>query len=148
MADFYVSVKSTIDRLAVDIASSLSIGFVELDDTVNVDEALGSPNDLIVYQMVDMREDHSDPLWSLEFQVGGKTTLDAANYDLAEIVSGIRGFISKGGYVHVMDYSQVAPPTQVEGDIIFIDVSVDPQAFDGASGIRMLTVQSKAIRYL
>lgn len=146
MPDFYMSVKSTIDRLAVDIATSLSIGFVEIDDTVNIEEKLGSSDDLIVYQFVDMAEDPGDPLWMLSFEIGGKTTSDAANYDLAGIVSKIRSFVNKGDYIDVMDYSGVSEPTVKEGYLYFADVSVDPQAFDGASGIRMLSVQGKAVR--
>lgn len=146
MPDFYMSVKSTIDKLATDVAASLSIEFVEIDDTVNIEEKLGSSDDLIVYQFVDMAEDPGDPLWVLSFEIGGKTTSDAANYDLAGIISKIRSFVSKGGYIDVMDYSGINDPTVKEGYIYFSDVSVDPQAFDGASGIRMLSVQGRAVR--
>jgi hypothetical protein len=146
VTDFYVAVKSTIDKLAVDIAASLSIDFVEMDDTVNIDEKLASPADMVVYQMVGMEESPMDPLWTLHVQVGGKTTGDSANYDLADIIAGIRTFISKGESIDVMDYSGVSAPTVKEGYIVFTDVAVDPQAFDGASGIRMLNVNAGAVR--
>lgn len=148
MTDFYVAVKSTVDKLAVDIAASLAIDFVEMDDTVNIDEKLASPADMIVYQMVGMEEAPRDPLWSLNIQVGGKTTGDSANYDLADIIAGIRVFISKGDYIDVMDYSGTVAPTVKEGYIVFTDVAVDPQAFDGASGIRMLNINAGAVRTL
>jgi hypothetical protein len=146
VTDFYEVVKSTVDRLAVDVANSLSIDFVEMDDTVNVDEKLGSPNDMIVYQMVGMEEAPIDPLWNLNLLVGGKTTGDSANYDLAAIIGGIRNFIKKGESIDVMDYSGVSAPTVKEGYIYITDVAVDPQAFDGASGIRMLNVNASVVR--
>ena len=146
MTDFYVEVKSTIDKLAVDIATALGIDFVELDDTVNVDEKLASPDDLIVYQMVGMDEAPRDPLWNLTFQIGGKTTSDSANYDLADIIGAVRGTVNKGESIDVYDYSGIATPTVKEGYIYFSEVSVDPQAFEGASGIRMLAVSASVVR--
>lgn len=146
MTDFYVEVKSTIDRLAVDIAETLGIGFVELDDTVNVDEMLASPDDLIVYQMVGMEESPMDPLWNLTFQIGGKTTSDSANYDLAAIIGAVRGVVSKGESVDIYDYSGISAPTIKEGYMYFSEVAVDPQAFEGASGIRMLSVSASTVR--
>ena len=146
MTDFYEEVKSTVDKLAVDIANSLSIGFVELDDTVNVDEKLASPDDLIVYQMVGMEEAPIDPLWNLSLQIGGKTTGDSANYDLAAIIGAIRQVVYKAGSIDIYDYSQVTPQTVKEGYIYFSEVAVDPQAFDGASGIRMLSVSGSVVR--
>jgi hypothetical protein len=146
VADFYEIVKSTVDKIAVDIAESLNIAFVEMDDTVNIDEMLASPDDMIVYQMVGMEEEPIDPLWSLHIQIGGKTTTDKANYDLAAIIGGIRQVVKKGDYVDVMDYSEAAAPTVKEGYIHFTEVAVDPQAFDGASGIRMLNINARTVR--
>ena len=146
MNDFYTKVKSTIDRLAVDIANDLGIGFVEMDDTVNVDEMLASDQDLIVYQMVTMVENPIDPMWDMSFNIGAKTTTDAANYDLAGIVSKITDYVAKNSFINVMDYSGIQAPTDKEGYIHFVDVAIDPQAFDGASGVRMFSVQSKAVR--
>ena len=73
MAGFYEKVKSTVDKLASDIAADLSVQLVELDDTVNVDEALASAADLIVYQMVSMDENPIDPIWDLVFEMEQKS---------------------------------------------------------------------------
>lgn len=146
MSDFYLSVKSTIDRLAFDIGADLSVGVVELDDTVNVDEALASPDDLIIYHLVSMDENPFDPLWAVAFEIGAKTVSDAANYDMARLISGVRDRVYKGGYIEVKDYSNVAPPTSNEGYIYFSDMNVDPQAFEGASGLRLWTVLGRAVR--
>ena len=148
MPNFYLSVKSTIDRLAYNIASSLGVAQVELDDTVNVDELLGSPDNLIIYQQLGMDEDPIDPIWSLNFDIGVKTTSDAANYDMATLVGGVHNLLSKGSFFNVMDYSGQEAPTEVEGYVYVSDMTLDPQAFDGASGIRMWTIQGRAVRNL
>ena len=64
------------------------------------------------------------------------------------MVDVIRSHIGKGTSILVKDYSEVTPPTDSDGFIFFTDTAIDPQAFDGASGIRMLSVQSKAVRNL
>ena len=146
MTDFYEVVKSTVDKLAVDIAVTLGIDFVELDDTVNVDEKLASSDDLIVYQMVGMEESPIDPLWTLNLQIGGTTTGDSANYDLAAIIGAVRQVVHKGATVGIYDYSGLSAPTVKEGYAYFSEVAVDPQAFDGASGIRMLSASASVVR--
>jgi hypothetical protein len=148
VSDFYLAVKSTIDRIAVDLATALSIGFVELDDTVNVERLLSSPADLVVYQMVGMDEAPKAPLYMVTFSIGAKTTTDPANYDLAEIVSAVKAVVNKGASFQVKDYSSgTAPPTEVVGSLLITSTGVDPQMFDGASGIRMLSVRAAAMDY-
>ena len=145
--DFYLPVKSTIDKIVVDIARSLGIGFLELDDTVSTDNALSSPDDYVVYRFVGMDEEPRDPLWLVAFEVGAKTTTDPANYDLAQIMSAIKEVIATGKAFTVYDYSGVAQPTTPAGDLYIVDARVDPQMFDGVAGIRMLSVQARAANY-
>jgi len=147
VSDFYLSVKSTLDRIAVDIANGLGIGFVELDDTVNVEQRLASPADLVVYQMIGMDEAPCAPLYRLTFAIGGKTTTDPANYDLAEIMSAVKTRIHRGASFDVKDYSKSAPPSVAEGNLYITETGVAPQMFDGASGIRMLSVSAAAMSY-
>ena len=146
MSDFYTSVKSTIDKVAVDIANGLEIGFVELDDTVNIEDALESNDDLVVYQMIGMVEDPTDPLWALSFSIGAKTTTDAANYDLADIISKVHKVVFKGETFQVADYGEVLAPSTYDGYFYVTDVQVDSQMFDGMTGIRMLNIQARAVR--
>ena len=145
--DFYLPVKSTVDKIAVDIANSLGIEFVELDDTVNVEQKLSSPRDLIVYQMIGMNGAPTEPLWSINFAIGAKTTTDSANYDLAEILSAIKLVVENGQTFDVRDYSGIEAPTESEGYFYVVDSRVDPQMFDGASGIRMLSVRAMGVHH-
>jgi hypothetical protein len=148
VSDFYLSVKSTLDKLAVDISNGLGIGFVELDDTVNVENKLASPADLVVYQMIGMDEFPSDPLYMVTFAIGAKTTTDPANYDLAEIISAVKDRVHRGAGIDVRDYSGSSAPTSVDGNLYVTETRVDPQMFDGMSGIRMLSVRAAATSYL
>lgn len=147
MSDFYLSVKSTVDKIAVDIANGLGIEFVELDDTVNVEQMLSSPRDLVVYQLVGMDPNPQEPLWSVNFAIGAKTTTDAANYDLAAILAAIKSVVSKGKSFDVRDYSGAQAPTISDGYFYVVDARVDPQMFDGASGIRMLSVRAAGVHF-
>ena len=147
MSQFYLSIKSTIDKVATDLAHNLGIGFVELDDTSMVDSMLGSPDSLIVYQMVGLQPDPIDPLYRLSFAVGAKTTSDPANYDLATLIAAITDVIAEGEQFDVMNYSGASQPTVKEGFFLISNAQVDPQMFDGLAGIRMLSVQAQAQRF-
>lgn len=148
MANFYLVVKSTLDKIAHDIAIDLGIGAVEIDDATNVQEALQSPDDLVMFQFVDMNPAPEDPLYSLQFEIGVKTTADSANYDLATLLSSVLEEVEIGDTFYVQDFSTLTPPTTDLGFIYITGSRVDPQAFDGAAGVRMQSVYAKAVRYL
>jgi hypothetical protein len=146
VASFYLPVKSTIDKIAIDIATTLSVGAVEIDDTTNVEAALASPDDLLMFQLVDM--DGNDPLYRIRFELGVKTTADSANYDLATLLSSVQDELEEGDTFYIRDFSTLVAPTDDLGFLYITDVSIDPQAFDGASGVRMQTILGKVVRYV
>lgn len=148
MNDFYLVVKSSIDKLAIDAATALGVIAVELDDTTNVEEALASEDDLLLFQFVDMQPEPLDPLYSLQFEIGVKTTKDSSNYDLARLLSGLQDDVTIDDTFYLRDFSTVTPPTVDEGYLYITGVQTDPQAFDGASGIRMQRVFARAVRYV
>jgi hypothetical protein len=148
VSQFYLAVKSTIDKVAHDLATQLSVEAVEIDDVTNVEEKLASPDDLIMFQLVDMQPEPSDPLYSLQFEVGVKTTKDSANYDLATLLSSVQDEIAVEDVIFVQDYSELTPPTDDLGYIYITGSQIDPQAFEGLSGVRMQTVYAKAVRYV
>lgn len=145
MAGFYLPIKSTLDKLAIDIATQLGVGWAEIDDTTNVEEALASPDDLLLYQLVDVRG--NDPLFDVQFTIGVKTVTDSANYDLAGLLDALWEAIGVDDTFYIRDYSGVAAPTADLGYFYISEVQTDPQAFDGASGIRLQTVIAKAVKY-
>lgn len=147
MADFYLAVKSTIDKLAHTIATELEIEAVELDDVTNVEEKLSSPDDLILFQLVETQPDPLDPLYSIQIEIGVKTTSDVGNYDLATLLSQVQNSITIGDTFAIRDYSTVNAPTLDLGYFYVTSVQTDPQAFDGLSGVRMQRIFGKVVRY-
>lgn len=148
MDDFYLAVKSTIDKIAHDLATSKGIEAVEIDDVTNVENALASPADLVMFQFVDMQPEPADPLYALQFEIGIKTTADKGNYDLARLLSSVQDTVATDNTFHFRDYSTPTPPTEDVGYMYITGVQTDPQAFDGASGIRLQSVYAKAVRYV
>jgi hypothetical protein len=147
VANFYLDVKSTIDKIAVSLATVLKVGFVELDDTVNVAEKLATAEPMIVYQMIALEENPRDPLYELTFAIGAKTTSDPANYDLATLVSAIKDVLKEDESWDIGDYSGTEDPSAMTGYFYVSSVQVNPQMFDGMAGIRMLDVRAQAVRY-
>lgn len=147
MANFYLAVKSTIDFIAHTLATAHGIRAVEIDDVTNVESALAGSDDLIMFQLVDMQPDPSDPLYNLQFEIGVKTTSDSANYDLATLLSSVQDEIAVEDVFFVQDHSTVNPATEDLGYIYITGSQVDPQAFEGLSGVRMQTVYAKVVRY-
>ena len=93
MSDFASAIKSTIDKFGVDLASSYmgtGVPFVDLDDTVNAENVLQSDVSAILWRLLQMDESPADPLWSLAFSIGAKTTSDPGNYELMALIDAIR----------------------------------------------------------
>ena len=148
MVEFVTIVKSTIDKAGVDIAQAYGQGvkFVDLDDMVNTQAMLSSEDSAVVWQMLTLDEDPVDPLWMIRFGIGAKTTADPGNYGLAELLDAIRTRITKRGKMDLYDYSPGGDGVTKQGDMYFVDVSVDPQLYDKQSGIRLISVTAKAVR--
>lgn len=147
MTDFYSQVKSTIDKAGVDIANAYGggVGFVDLDDQVAVDALLSGNNSAVVWEVIALTEDPVAPLYQLQFGIGAKTTADAGNYNLSDLLDAIHTTIKKDGTLDVIDYTPSGDGTTKRGYIYFTDVSVDPQLFDKASGIRLISVSGRAV---
>ena len=146
MSDFVLHVKSTIDKQGKDLADTLGVGFVDLDDTVNVESVLTGTSPALVWRFVTMDEAPRDPLYSLTFVIGIKTTSDASNYTLLTMISEVKNLFKKGTWMQVLDYSGIAVPTVNEGSMIFTESGVDQQVMDRESGVRMLTVTAKCVK--
>lgn len=148
MSNFYLKVKSSIDKMAHDIASSLAITAVELDDITNVQDELASPADLVLFSIDDMQPAPADPLYVLRFQIGVKTTQDSGNYDLSTLLSVVQEEVALGDTFYLRDYSTVSMPTEDMAFMYVTDVQTEPQEFDGLAGIRMQRVFARIVRYL
>ena len=146
--DFFMHVKSTLDRMGNDLvtASSADSG-ANLDDTVNVDEIFKSDDSTILWQLVSVEEAPSDPLYIVQFAIGAKTTEDAGNYDLIAFQNEVNNLFHKNAIVDLYDYSQGAQTTK-KGSMTITEAMLTPQEFDNESGIRMQVFAAKAFRMI
>lgn len=148
MSDFYSYVKSTIDKAGVDIANAFQggIAFVDLDDAVKTQALLESDDDAVVWELLTLSESPADPMYELQFGIGAKTTADAGNYQLSDLIDAVHTQFKVRESVDVIDYSPGGDAATKRGYIYITDISVDPQLFDKASGIRLISVSGKVIR--
>ena len=122
--------------------------FVDLDDTVNVADALAGTDDVIVWRFVTLDEDPIDPLYSMVFVIGAKTSLDPSSYDLMSFVSAAKKEFGIGDSLDIYDWSGTSAPTTKLGVIIFTESGVDNQMFDKASGARLVSVAGRVQRIM
>lgn len=148
MTDFISCVKSTIDKIGVDIANTYGqdTKFVDLDDTVNVAEIMSGTDSAIVWTVLSLTEEPIAPLYLMHFGIGAKTTVDPGNYNMAELLDAVKTVFEKGVTLDVRDWSPGGDNgVAVRGTLSVADVSVDPQLFDKASGIRLISVTARVV---
>lgn len=147
--EFLSAVKSTLDHEGNQVATNLpgGVAFVDLDDTVNVDAVLSSDDPAIVWQFMVMDEAPADPLYTVQFAIGAKTTQDPANYKLIDFVTEVHKIFAQGHTIKVMDWTGASVPTIDLGYLYVQRVSLAPQEFDAQSGMRLWVVDFRAVRY-
>ena len=148
MADFISYVKSTIDKMGVDIAEAYgnNTKFVDLDDTVNIAEIMAGTDSAIVWSMLALVEEPIAPLYLLNFGIGAKTTSDPGNYNMSDLLDAVKSAFEKGKTVDIRDWSPGGDSGVAKrGTLSVADVSVDPQLFDKASGIRLISVTARVV---
>lgn len=148
MTDFVLQTKSTLDKIGTDLATALSVSYVDLDDTVNVSDVLTNESSALLMRFVNMDEAPRDPLYTLTFTMGIKTVSDPSNYSLLTMISQVKKQFEQGSSIDIYDYSEVTPPTVVKGSMMFVESGVDQQVMDRMSGARLLTVIAKCNRYV
>lgn len=146
--EFLRAVKFTIDYYGKQLASSMGIpDFVDLDDTVNVSGVLTSTKPCLVWRFTTMDEDPLDPLWYLTFVIGAKTTRDPSNYDMLGLMSGITEIFPVGESFFIRDWSGDTTPTQKLGSMLITASGTDQQLQDVQSGVRLLAVEARLVRF-
>jgi len=149
---FVLEVKSTLDKIMMDIRQDFEDGGVanikgvDLDDIKQVDIDLGGTDPCVVWQLASLDQHPRDPLWMMKFAAGVKTTADKGNYNLAEFMSKISASFAIDKIIEIYDYSEDTPdPTKV-GTVTVCSHEINPQQFDHQSGLRLLVINSKVIR--
>lgn len=145
---FSLALKSTIDKKVYDLATTKSVGYFDLDTALTDIAFLESDAPGLGWSLLTLVEFPRDPLWSVEFEVGGKTSKDPAQYLVLDIVSMVLDAFTTGTTVDVLDYSGEDAPTTVMGELFITNVSVMPSQLDRSSGFRMVNIQGKVLRWL
>lgn len=152
--DFRLHLKSTLDKLMVDLIASIkaSTGYqdlqgVEIDNLVQTDEVLKSDRPALLWQFGVVVPDPRDPLYRLEFLVGSKTVMDAGNYVMAVLNNELGKAFEVGATIQIADYSgsTAGSPT---GYMVVTDNVLSPQQYDNMSGIRFFAISARAARYI
>lgn len=145
---FYSSVKSTIDKLGMDLVSSLpevNVG-VNLDAIEDFEQFIASTNPAIVWKLISLEESPRRPLYQLTFAIGAKTTGDLSGQVMTDLISAVQDSLENGTWVDIKDYSGTAVPTDREGSLIIKSAGVDEQETDKVSGLRMLLLSAGVVR--
>jgi hypothetical protein len=145
---FPLAIKSTLDTLGVGMAQSLTPPalFVDLDDVTATEEVFSSTTPAILWELGRLDESPRDPLYALTFSVGVRTSNDAANYTIMNLVGKLKEVFPIGRRILVADLSDSGTPAPI-GQMIITKVDLNPQVYDRTSGIRMVSVIGRAQRY-
>ena len=142
---FTLAFKSTIDKMAFDVASANSLKLIDMDDVTAIADLLGSNKDAFVWEFLTFDDMPKDPLYAFAFRIGARTTNDAANYNILTLLDSIKAAFTISDIYDILDYSG-ASVGAVEGYMIVTGVQVEPQEFDKQSGIRTATITGRAAR--
>lgn len=140
-AGWPANVKSSIEKLCIDLSAALNVIVIDLDDLVNHEEDLAGKNPAILFEILRLDTTPVDPLYKLSFSVGGKTTDDPGGYKLLEIQGALATLFESRRWLQFYDF------TGAEGDPIGLvglgtvaEFSTFGQQASDRSGVRMATV--------
>ncbi len=146
---FTVALKSSIDKILVDIALAEGVEFVDLDDAVNTEALFKTQKDAIVWEFNVLQESPRDPLYAAAFNVGARTVEDSSNYDILKLSGALGEVFKEGNSIDIYDYTPETGPLGDKGGYFMVsEITMNPQLYDRMSGIRMITVSGRAVRTL
>lgn len=146
-ANFLVSLKSTIDKLANTLATTLGVQYVDLDDVTTTAALFRGEATAIVMEFGTLEADPSDPIYAGSFNIGARTVQDPGNYDILKLVGEVEQLFPRGQRILVYDSFEELE-TGLQGILVPGDITVIPQQYDMSSGFRLMTVTFKAQRLL
>jgi hypothetical protein len=146
---FFLAVKSTIDKIGSDLAAASALGTkaTDMDDYTATEEIFHSESSAVLWELSSMDEDPRDPMYSVVFNIGARTCNDAANYKLAKVLGEISSMLGKDLRIPIKDYSGAVASAPL-GFLHIVKQQSAPQSFDRTSGIRMIQVTARALRWV
>jgi hypothetical protein len=145
--DFLLAVKSTIEKRVKSLADSLSLLYVDLDDTTQTEVVLGTNSPALVFEMGSLDTDPIDPLYSGSFHVGARVADDPSNYTLLGNTGKVAELFPIGARIEVFNESDVVQGPLI-GVLLVGGQEVAAQTYDLLSGFRLVSIPFKAQRLL
>jgi hypothetical protein len=144
-ADFSLSLKSTVDYLAKQIADERGLPFLDLASSEFDDAIIKSDQPAICWDFEGIDEFPRDPLWTCSFSIGAMAMLDPSQYISLDIVGIVSDKFRVGSCHFINDYSG---DTVVEGIGRFTVVScgLAPAQQDTTTNVRFVAVTVRAVR--
>lgn len=131
-----------------EVASLLSDG---LDNLVTIDANTKNKAPAVLWHGGTLKPAPLDPLYEFDFSVGVKTTNDDANYVMAKLLSLLSSSFQVGTDIPILDYSVKADDLvgmSEVGAILITNSTSQPMLYDNQSGLKMLNLTAKVMRYL
>jgi hypothetical protein len=147
MGNFPLALKSTLDKLLVDLATANGYDAFDLDGSYMVPEKTESESPAIVWSIPSPSPMPRDPFYHLQFEVGARTANDESQYLGMKITSLLGQVLAVGESFYVMDYSTLVAPTVTLGDIFITSNIPTPPEFDRISSIRAIQITAAVQRY-
>lgn len=152
MNDYLIHVKSTLDKVMIDLVASLVGQFsgllgADVDNLVESDSVFKSENPALLWQFLVLTPAPKDPLYRVEFLVGAKTVSDASGYQIASLSNELRQSFEVGTRIEVGDYSG-AVATLNTGYFLITHNTFAPQKYDHMSGLRFFSIVAMGARNL
>jgi len=144
VSSFPLSVKATLDSTIKALAEAngwlyfdQASAYLENDTVVSEQPALSA-------DLLHLSEDPRDPFYRVQFEVGVKTSNDAAQYESVLMASAVQSRFAVGVALPVADFDF---PATLVGELVIADVGSIPAAYDRTAGFRPIHVNAKAYRF-
>ena len=151
--DFIIGTKSSLDKQVFDMAAELSVSsgdrvlYADLDDPIQAQAVIDDESPAILWRFMSVDEDPRDPLYTITFTLGFKTSDDRSSYALLDFVGKVKQSFSIGTSLDIYDWSGDDVPTVKLGNMMFTDSGMDSQEAVANMGFRMIPIVAKAVRF-
>ena len=145
--DISLALKSTIDKMLLELATSKGYGFFDLDGIYQDTGSINTLSPAIAWSFQVWAESPRDPLWEMSFEAGARTSEDLSQYDSMRIAGEVISLFTAGTDFEIFDYSLEVEGTTPLGRLWVTNSMVVPVVFSDSSTLRMGNIQAKVLRF-
>lgn len=145
-ATFSLSLKSTIDYLAKQLADAKGLPFLDLASAEFDAAIVESDQPAICWDFESIDEMPRDPMWTCSFSIGAMAMLDPSQYISLDLVGLVSETFSIGKSYDIYNYSGDTVSACV-GKFYIVGCGLSPAQQDQATNVRFVTISVRAVRY-